>query len=154
LCISRHDDLYNRFVETIGRPDLVDDPRFCTFANCLKNDGNHKFTLIIQEQLSQKDADEWVDIFTNADLTIEKAYNFHEINSDPQALENDYVREISFASGNKGVVFPSPIKLKNAGRPEFEPTKSLGFHNEKYLKELGYTDEEIAGFRAEKICAG
>jgi crotonobetainyl-CoA:carnitine CoA-transferase CaiB-like acyl-CoA transferase len=150
VCIGQHDRLYNKFMEVIGRPDLVDDERFSTYHKILKSNGYEELTKIIEEAIAKKPSDYWDRVFKEADLTAQRAASFEDINTDPQAFENDFVRKVTFKSGNTGLVYPIPTKFKSAGKGEIELPKALGYDNEEILTKLGYTKEDMENLRSEK----
>lgn len=150
VCISQHDQLYNRFMDVIGRSDLKDDTRYNTFENINKHNTRAELTKIVEEAIAKQPAAYWDKAFKEADLTAEKAASFDDIRKDPHAIENGFVREVTWSSGEKSVIMPIPQKYRNAKLGEITLPKALGADNEEFLTELGYSKEDMEKLRAEK----
>ena len=70
--------------------------------------------------------------------------HFSDVTSDPQAWENGYLEHMQCPSGET-VIMPSiPLEMDSVGPVETKPAAKVGTHTEKVLKQLGYSDEQIA----------
>ncbi len=69
--------------------------------------------------------------------------------SHPQIIARDKIREIDSPVGRVPVM-ASPLHLSDSPQ-RFDPVPELGGDNEAILRELGYTDSEIAAFRRDKV---
>ena len=154
MCIAQHDKLYNRVMEVIGRPDLKDDPRFSTYERIYKSKGYAELTAILMDEIAKKPAKEWDRLFKEADLTVQMAFSFEDINNDPQAYANDYVRPITFETGNPGLVYPFHVKFGSYPKPEIILPRGLGADNEEILARYGYTPDDIKALREKQIIKG
>ena len=150
-CFSAHDKLYNKVMEVIGRPDLKDDPRFSTFERIKASNGQEELTKILEEAIAKKPAKEWDRLFKEADLTAQMAFSFQDINQDEQAYANDFIRRITFANGNPGLVYPLHVKFKSCPNPEITLPKAQGADNEAVLSGLGYSDKDVQELREKKV---
>lgn len=95
--------------------------------------------------------DQWVASLRAADIVSAPINTLLEAASDPDVLANGYVTEVDYPEYGK--------KLKVHGSPwQFSETPArigvapkLGEHNDAVLDELGYSANEIEGFRARKV---
>ena len=147
MCISEFDRYYDKLVMLLDRPDLLGHPVHSVVNNMVAEGKVEGFTAIMIEQFAKKDSDEWLRLFQEADLPLAKGFTFDDILADEQAWANDYIREITYPTGHKAKVFPNPVQMDRAGPQPFERSKPLGYHDEYYAKELGYSDEQIAQMR-------
>jgi alpha-methylacyl-CoA racemase len=93
-----------------------------------------------------KTRDEWVAELAEIDACVGPVYTLDEALNDPQMQ----ARGASVSSANDGETvqtlptFPRISGVENDGG---SPPPGLGEHTETLLREAGYSDEEIAGFR-------
>lgn len=66
IVVAGNDGQFRRLAETIGRPELADDPRFDTVGR--RNDNREQLRPLLLEALSARSAQEWFGLFTAAGL--------------------------------------------------------------------------------------
>jgi crotonobetainyl-CoA:carnitine CoA-transferase CaiB-like acyl-CoA transferase len=66
---------------------------------------------------------------------------------DPQTLANDIILPIEGGSGRPTRTVSSPIRIHGVPKAPARRAPELGEHNDEILKELGFTDNELDGFR-------
>ncbi|ACV76482.1 CaiB/BaiF CoA transferase family protein [Nakamurella multipartita] len=66
IVVAGNDGQFRRLAETIGRPELADDPRFDTVGR--RNDNREQLRPLLLEALSARTAQEWFGLFTAAGL--------------------------------------------------------------------------------------
>ena len=143
LCVPDYNHDFNRFVTTIGRPDLCDDPRYCEIGPLRANGMLREFTAIIEDQLASKTMREWDEIFTKADIAHECALVSDEILADPECWANNFMEHHTYPTGNTGIVFNNPIRIQSMGMPEYRPSRGVGSDTEAVMKEIGLDDAAI-----------
>ncbi len=141
ISIPPYDLLYNKFMETIDRPDLVNDERFYPQANCVEH--LDELYDIIKEAIAGQDLEYWTKRFAEADLPASKCYTWDELLNDEQCWANDYLAEVEFPSGNKRTLVRTPVTFADTPLPPYERAPWLGEHTKEVLAEIGYTDEQI-----------
>lgn len=145
--INAYDKEYARFCHLIGRDDLADDIRYSTFQ-CVK-DNPRPFIQELDGAFRQKTADEWVEIFNQADLPVDKELLWEEILTDPQAWGDDVLCHVDGypkheTLGTQRTLVRSPVKFRNMGLPPYEKGPKIGQHTAEVLGEFGYSQEEIS----------
>ena len=129
--------------EVIGRPDLMDDPRFNTSQSACAN--RQELFDIMEAIIATRPADEWIQRFQERDIVCSKMGHFSEVCKSEQAWANDYLEEHSFRNG-ASVAFPTcPIRLDSIGPYENRSAALCGENTVEVLRRLGYSDEEIEG---------
>lgn len=124
-----------------GRQDLLEDER-------LQPATRYKNRELLLESLRQcmktKTAAQWLEILREHDGTTVQMPHFGANATDPQAVENDFVRKVTYPTGFTHNVPTAPFEMEQMQACDLHPTKPVGADTEKVLRELGYTDAQIA----------
>jgi crotonobetainyl-CoA:carnitine CoA-transferase CaiB-like acyl-CoA transferase len=144
--IASSDAQYARLLTALGRPELIDDPRFASIAARAVN--VDAVLAVLTEGLRARTTDEWLAILTAADIPCGKANRLIDLFGD------DYLRETGFfksaqhpVEGN--VTLPAIAPMFSASPPAVRrlwPT--LGEHTREVLREAGFADAEIDAIAA------
>lgn len=157
LSILEHDRFYNRLMDTLGRHDLIDDPRFCKAADGKRNGA--ELIKIIGGEFLKYTQDEMVEMLTNADIAHERIRHVVDVLDDPQALENKYVLPVENKDGTYTKQAMTPIRFTQV-EPEriedIEPTvdcqaPAIGQDSVEVLRDYGYSDAEIQQMLSENV---
>ena len=138
--------LISKVFTIIGRPDLIDDPKFNSAAARTQN--ADEMYSIISDAMLQKTSDEWLDFAKEADIPMVKMLHFSEVSEDEQALVNGYIQNVTYADGTTYKIASSPIEMDSIGELKTEPTKPIGADTVDVLKAHGYSDGEIEKLRS------
>src|SRR6202012_4406992 len=90
----------------------------------------------------------WHEVFERARVTYGIVKTAAEVTTAPQTLANDIIVPIEGGSGHLTRTVSSPIRIHGVPKSAARRAPELGEHNDQILKELGFTDKEIDGFRA------
>ena len=138
-----------RTLRAIGREDLVDDPRFRTNADRVKN--AEPLDAIIGEFIAQRTQAENVAFFEEAEVTIGPIYDIRQILEDPhfQAREvlADYPDE---EMGTFPMHAVAPRLSRTPGKIR-APAPHLGQHNREVLAAIGVDDARYAQLLADGV---
>ncbi len=149
LAAPEYDRLYAGVMKAIDREDLIGNEEYCKLKNISGQSG--KVVAIIEAQIAQKTADEWVDAFTKYDIPCEKAFLWEEILEDEQAWENDYLCKVNYATGNVRTHVTLPVKFDSIGAQSYSRGPLVGENSAEILKSLGYSEKEIMQLAEEKV---
>jgi len=133
-------------VAAVGQPELTSDSRFADDAARAKNSG--QLAAILDKIFTAEPLAHWHDVFEHARITYGIVRTAAEVTTDPQALANDIIVPIEGGSEHLTRTVSNPIKIHGVSKVPARRAPELGEHNDQILKELGFTDKEIDGFRA------
>ena len=137
-----YDALYNKFVEQVlGRPDLVDDPRFYPQTNLQEH--LEEFYQILESTIIKEDASYWAEAMTKADLPFALCQTWDEVLEDKQAWASDIFAKVKFPNGNERTMVRTPVLFQESELPPYERAHFLGEDTRNVLSQLGYSPEQI-----------
>jgi len=136
VCLSASTQkMAERTFTAIGRPDLIDDPRYRTNADRVKNAA--ELDAIIGAFIAERTQDENVAFFEQAEVTIGPIYDISQILEDPHFIDREVLSDYpddDMQSLPMHHVVPRMMGTPGSIRT---PAPALGEHNEALLKELG-----------------
>lgn len=133
----------------IERPDLEHEPRFDSHEKRMKN--NVALISILSEVFAARTRDEWAQRFNRTDVFWAPAQTYAEVINDPVAVDNQYIVEVDHPGRGKVKLVASPIQLGKTPPKIRRVAPELGQHNEEILLEMGYTWDDIAKFKADRV---
>ena len=131
-----------RVFESIGRPDLIDNPRYRTNADRVKHAA--ELDAIIGGFIAQRTQTENVAFFEKADVTIGPIYDIAQIVEDPHVLARELIAD--YPDPDMGAYPMHHVVPRLSGTPASirTPAPQIGQHNAEVLAELGI---DAAGYR-------
>jgi CoA:oxalate CoA-transferase len=146
---SAQDKFFQNLCRAMGIEEVAQDPRFHSMGARLKN--RAAADEILEKKFREKDRDEWVDILIKGDIPVGPVNNLAQALIDPSILARHMVVPVNH-QGEEIQMVGNPIKMSEMGRETFEGAPTLGQHTEQILFErLGYSGEQIAGLKNEKV---
>jgi len=128
--------------ECLGRPEWATDPRFRSFKERLEN--REEVNRLLDESLSARTTAEWLEDFAGR---VPAA----PVNDVRQALDNPFVAErVGIQQYGPARMVAGPIRDAGAEAP-CEPAPALGADTDAALRDCGFSEREIAAFRAEGV---
>ncbi|PWH19187.1 MAG: formyl-CoA transferase [Ardenticatenia bacterium] len=142
--------LWERFCQVLGIEDtIMRDARFATNAARLQ----HRAELIplLQEILLQRDAETWLEAFRAAQIPCGPINSVAEALAHPQLVERGFIVELEHPQLGVLKSLANPVHFSATPVTYRLPPPLLGEHTEAVLRDLGYTQSEIARFRADGV---
>jgi crotonobetainyl-CoA:carnitine CoA-transferase CaiB-like acyl-CoA transferase len=128
-----------------GRADWLTDPRFAQYADRRRN--WHLFIDELEQWSRALDTEECRAVFDRHGVPCSPYRTVEEAMRDPQLAHRDAFATVQDAGGTFQALNP-PFRF-SAGRAAAQPfVARLGEHTGEVLDEVGYTEGEIASFRA------
>jgi formyl-CoA transferase len=131
-----------RVFTSIGRADLVDDPRYRTNADRVKH--AEELDAIIGEFVARRTQAENVAFFEQAEVTIGPIYDISQILDDPHFIEREVIAD--YPDPDMGAFPMHHVVPRLGGTPGAirTPAPRLGQHNRELLREVGVDDARYA----------
>ncbi|MBN7806982.1 CoA transferase [Agrobacterium rosae] len=135
------DPIYKRLMQSIGRPDLAEDP------NLASNDGrvarNAELDAAITHWTTGRSINDVLTVLEGAEVPAGRIYSAADIVADPHYQARDMLLSVDLPDGTP-VTFPGivPKLSKTPGEMRWTGPK-LGQHGRELLEALGYDDARI-----------
>jgi crotonobetainyl-CoA:carnitine CoA-transferase CaiB-like acyl-CoA transferase len=138
------------FCEAIGRPDLIEDPRFVSTASRLTN--KDELYPILEGVLKTRTQAEWTAMFDEAGLPFAPMLTVDQVAEHPLFREREMFVETVDPVAGPVFITGRPIKFPNRDPFEVSPAPQLGEHSNEVLTELLNLDvDEIEALRADGV---
>jgi formyl-CoA transferase len=127
-----------RVMTSIGRADLIQDPRFRTNADRVKN--AEALDAVIGDFVAQRTQAENVEFFERAEVTIGPIYDIAQIIGDPHFIDREVIAD--YPDDEMGAFPMHHVVPRLMGTPGSirTPAPKLGQHNRELLAEVGVDD--------------
>ena len=143
------DDEWADLCHHLGRPDLIDDPRFVTSADRSRNGA--AAIEILDEIFAERTLDEWKDKLATTKGVWSPIQSPGELFEDPQTVANGFLRPVEDPDGTVRVPVPPVLFDEEGGDPP--PAPHFAQHTDEVLGELGISPQRITELRAGGIIA-
>ncbi len=127
-----------RVFSSIGRADLIDNPRYKTNANRVKY--AEELDAIIGAFVAERTQAENVAYFEKADVTIGPIYDIAQILEDPHVLERELIADYPDADMGQFPMHHVVPRLSGTPASIRTPAPRLGEHNRSVLAGVGVDD--------------
>jgi crotonobetainyl-CoA:carnitine CoA-transferase CaiB-like acyl-CoA transferase len=129
----------------IGRPELVQDARFRTNGDRMRN--LDALTPLIAERLRVRSSAEWIREFEAAGVPVGPVNRIGDMLADPQVKAREMVVEVEHARAGRVSALGLPIKFSDTPGAVERAAPVLGQHTREVLSSLGYSDAQIDALR-------
>src|SRR5258705_9589165 len=133
-------------LKAMGQENLLTDPRFADHKKLAEN--RPQLTAILDKIFSSQPMAHWNDDFSGVHVTFGAVRDPQEVVNDPQLRANDIVVPLEGAGEKLTSTISSPIQVHGVTKVPARRAPGIGEHNDEVLKELGFTTDDIDGFRA------
>ncbi len=142
-----NDDEWAGLCQAMGRPELVQDPRFTANFNRMKN--HDELDGIIGEWSGTLGKYQMMELLQNAGVPASPVFDAKDYNLNPHLWERGFLEKVTWPPEQEGmgtrVLMGRPWRLSKTPLRITEPTHALGKDNRYVLQELfGRSDAEFA----------
>lgn len=147
ICLlAVNDEQWRRVLKAIGRPELLDDPRFCRMTERMRH--INELYSILGDAIATQTSAYWEKAFADADVPHGQVRELHELMDDSYLQETGFFQKVDHPTEGDLVMTSIPVQFSaSPGNVRYLPP-NLGEHNLEVLEAIGYSPEQI-----EKLCA-
>ena len=132
---------WHRLIETVGLPELAEDPRF--LENADRMDHVAELASVLGERFKTRPTAEWLGLLEEGGVPAGPVASIGEMLELPQTLARDMVVEVEHSKLGPVRTVGFPVKFSETPATIDRGAPLLGEHTQEVLAELGYTDDEI-----------
>jgi crotonobetainyl-CoA:carnitine CoA-transferase CaiB-like acyl-CoA transferase len=135
--------------KALGIEELEHDPKFSTIE--ARHDNAKELVSILDKRFATKTRAQWMEIFKKENVIYTPVQSASEVFEDPQAVANEYIVPVEHPVWGKIRMLGFPWTFHETPASVAREAPELGQHTEEILLELGYSWEDIAKLKDEKV---
>ncbi len=144
LIMLEGDKYWPDLCRNIGRPELVDDPRFVDAATRFEN--RAECVRLLDETFASQTLAEWRERLANVKGVWAPVQTAREIHDDPQVAANGYLPQVEVGDGESLALVANPVQFDEAPA-SLRRAPEHGEHTEEVLLEMGISWEDIVAYK-------
>jgi len=145
-----NDNLYRKFCEAAGCPELANDPRFATNGKRVEN--RAELTRLLAAVFRKRTKREWLELLEAAGVPNGPINDVAQVFEEPQVEARGVRIELQHSAGATLSLVASPMRFSATPLEYRLAPPVLGEHTDEVLHRLlGKSDAEIARLRAAKV---
>ncbi|MGB6537041.1 MAG: CoA transferase [Xanthobacteraceae bacterium] len=149
LCMMAYTQAHwRKFWNAVGKPEMVNDPRFDSIAARAKN----VVTLyeLAGACIADKTTDEWIVLLRELEIPAARMSSLEDLFDDPQLQASGFFKRATHPSEGEILYTDLPVRFSGAGADaaagRLQPR--LGEHSFEVLREAGFSESEISALAA------
>lgn len=151
LAVMPHSESqWKKFFTTVGRPDVLTDPRFATQA--LRTRNIQELYEVVGEVLPTRTTAEWTELFVANDVPFGPVHKLEDLIVDEHLADVGFWHEVEHPDEGRLRVPSFPVRDGGPGgdaTPAMTGAPRLGEHTASVLQRLGYGPADVAAMVAE-----
>jgi formyl-CoA transferase len=147
--IAGSGNMYPRLCKVIGSPELLTHPDFSDFK--LRHKNRRALVAAIEVKTSKRTSAEWIAALNEAGVPCGPIYKINETFADPQVKHLGMAAPTHHHALGDIALVGQGVRLSKTPFEVRSAAPDLGDHTDEVLREFGYKDLEIAGFRARSV---
>jgi crotonobetainyl-CoA:carnitine CoA-transferase CaiB-like acyl-CoA transferase len=146
-----NDNLFRKFCDAAGCPELVVDPRFATNGKRVEN--RAELTRVLQEIFLRKSTAQWLDVLEGAGVPNGPINDLAQVFAEPQVRARGVRIELEHSAAGPLPGVASPMRFSGTPLEYRSAPPLLGEHTDQVLEGLlGMSPADVAKLRADGVC--
>jgi crotonobetainyl-CoA:carnitine CoA-transferase CaiB-like acyl-CoA transferase len=137
----------------IGRPDLIDDPRYATLEERLKEGRMRELIRLCDQVFGSRPMEHWKRALEEADVPYSMVATYDDVVADEQMAANGVFLEIEDPELGRVRTVDTPLHLEGHPKVARQPAPRLGEHTRAILAEIGLSGDEIVALVERRVVA-
>jgi crotonobetainyl-CoA:carnitine CoA-transferase CaiB-like acyl-CoA transferase len=137
--------MWGRLCKALGAENLLEKPEYA--SGTLRSQNRAQCNQDIAEFTRRKTSKEWLEIFESNSVASGPIYKMNEVFADPQVQHLKMAVPVSHPVLGDIELVNQPIELSRTPSEIRTATPECGEHTDEVMRELGYSDGEIADLR-------
>ena len=144
-----NDRLFAAICRVVGLPLLIDDPRFRTNPDRVRN--RDELCVILEERLAEHDSADWHDRLTEAGVPAAPVADVADVAHAPQTDALGMLQPLPHRSIPNLKLTALPMSFDGDRALHRSAPPAIGQHSEEILLEAGFNNDEVAALAAEGV---
>ncbi|HEU0220802.1 MAG TPA: CoA transferase [Paracoccaceae bacterium] len=141
--------MFDRWARLVGRPDLLDDPRFA--SDILRGRNGEELSRIMSDWAADKTREECLSQLVASGIGCGPVLSPAEVMAGEMGLAQTFLRRVPYPGSNGIPIARAPARLSQGTVAEPARPPRLGEHSDAVLADYGFAADEIAGLRVEGV---
>jgi crotonobetainyl-CoA:carnitine CoA-transferase CaiB-like acyl-CoA transferase len=133
IIAAGNDRLWGEVAQSVGLPELADDPRFTTQADRASN--QDELLALLEPRFKMRTAAEWLKEMDDRGVPCSPINTYHQILTDPHVDEMELVRPMALPNGVETRTTAFPVNMSNCGFALYRLPPRLGEHTQEIFDE-------------------
>jgi len=143
-------EMFARWAHLVGREDFIGDPRFA--GDQLRADNRTAITEAMNAWLATRTTEQAIAELEKARVPAGPVQDLQQVLDDPQVKARELLRYVEHPGAAKPVpLADTAVRLSATPGGIRSRAATLGEHTDEVLREIGYTDSEIAKLRESQV---
>src|SRR5436305_1062602 len=143
------DGMWTRICQLFDRPELASDERFRT--NELRAKNRVALNAEMNKALARRTSAEWIEALNKIGVPCGPIYKMDEVFADPQVKHLGAAAEVEHPRLGRIRILNQAVKLSRTPASLKTATPEIGQHTDEILRELEYSQAEIADLRKQGV---
>ncbi|MGH3495463.1 MAG: CaiB/BaiF CoA transferase family protein [Sciscionella sp.] len=149
MVAAGNDGLWRRFAKAVGLGELVDDARFATNPDRVRN--RAELLPLIERALAGSSAAEWSELLTEAQVPVAPINTVDQALEHPQVVARGMTTQVEHPSAGTIRMVGSPITLSSTPPEVRTAPPEHGQHTGEILAALGVDEQRMVAMRARGV---